>query len=379
MGLYTGAAAEGVDAALAAVRGSGEAMSVEQVAHVHKLFPEDVRRRIRVAPGRQGEGGAKMLAELGRDIAIAAAQTGLRLLEEAKIKADKVQAVGWSGQLISLTLPGATNGLGAVLELGDPAVLARRIGRPVVSGFAAGDIAAGGVGGPVTSWCDWLLFRDERLTRVTVHLGGIASACFLPAGAAASDVEAFDVGPGTIVIDELAAKYHHRLHDTDGSLAAGGRLCAPLLNELLANPYFQVDPPKCTNAADWSNAYLYRLLQTARKHDCNDADLITTVTELTARSVARAVGFATSGPITERPHEIILTGGGALNIHLAGRIRTLLSPSSTYTAERYNLDLRAKQALCHAVLAAARVDKHPAHCHRATGAQPSRILGAIMM
>ncbi|MBN1555879.1 MAG: anhydro-N-acetylmuramic acid kinase [Phycisphaerae bacterium] len=378
LGLYSGAAADGVDAVLAAVRGDGEAMSVEQIAHMNRLYPEDVRQRIRVAPGRQGEGGAKFFAELSRDIAIAAAQTGRLLLDEAKIEAGKIEAVGWSGQLISLTAPGATNELGAAMELGDAAILARRIGRPVAAGFTASDLAAGGVGGPVTSWCDWLLFRDERLTRVTVHLGGIATACFLPAGATPSDVEAFDVGPGTIVIDELVHQFHNRLHDTDGATASGGRVCAPLLNELLANPYFQVDPPKRTDAAAWTNTYLYRLLQMAQKHGCDGADLIATATELTAQAVAKAVGFAASGPITERAHEVILTGGGAMNIHLAGRIRTLLSPSSTYTVERYNLCLRAKQALCHAVLAAARIDNHPAHCHHATGAESPQILGTIV-
>lgn len=379
LGLYSGAAADGVDAALAAVRGEGEAMSVEQIACMHKLYPEDVRGRIRVAPGRQGEGGAKYLAELSRDIAIAAAQTGLLLLDEAKVAPKNVQAVGWSGQTISLISPGATNELGAVMELGNPAILARRIGCPVVAGFTESDLAAGGVGGPITSWCDWLLFRDERLTRVTVHLGGIATACFLPAGATPTDVEAFDIGPGTIVIDELVQKYHHRLHDTDGSTASGGRVCAPLLNELLAQPYFQVDPPKRTDAAAWSGAFVWRLLQMAQKHGCDEADLIATATELTARGVAKAVGFATSGPITERAHEVILTGGGALNIHLAGRIRTLLSPSSTYTVERYHLGLRAKQAMCHAILAAARLDGRPAHCHHATGAEKSVVLGSIMV
>ncbi|MBN1943780.1 MAG: anhydro-N-acetylmuramic acid kinase [Phycisphaerae bacterium] len=378
LGLYSGPAADGVDAALAAVRGSGPAMSVQQIAHTQKLYPEEIRRRIRVAPGRQGEGGAKELAELGRDIAVAAARTGLGLLEEANIPAENIQAVGWSGQTIFLLAPGATNELGAAMELGAPAVVARRVGRPVAAGFVASDLAAGGAGGPVTSWCDWLLFRDERLTRVTVHLGGIAAACFLPAGAEASDVEAFDVGPGTIVIDELMQKDHHRLWDADGATASAGRVCAPLLNELLAHPYFQVDPPKQTHAADWTNHYIFRLLHMAQKHGCRGADLIATVTELTAQAVARAVGFAASGPITERAHEVILTGGGALNIYLAGRIRALLSPSSTYTVEHYGLALRAKQALCHAVLAAARLDEYPAHCHHATGAERSSVLGAIL-
>lgn len=381
LGLYSGAAADGVDAAIVTVRGTGADMKVRQIAHTQKWFPEEIRQRILLAPGRQGEGGAKMLAELDRDIGIAAARTALGLLEEAKIPPESIEAVGWSGQTICVSRPGTSNALGASLELGDPSIVARRTGRPVAARFAAGDLAAGGVGGPVTAWCDWLLFRDERLTRVTVHLGGVATACFLPAAAEPSEVVAFDIGPGTIVLDELARDLFHRPYDTDGSVAAAGQPHAALLNELRAHPYFQALPPKRTDAAEWSGNYFWRWLLMAQKHSCQGADRLATAAELTARTVAQAVGFSTGGPITERAHEVILTGGGARNIHLAGRIRSLLSPSSTYTVERYGLSLQAKQAACYALLAAARMDGFPAHCPHATGAKTKSpvVLGSVVL
>jgi anhydro-N-acetylmuramic acid kinase len=98
------------------------------------------------------------------------------------------------------------------------------------------------------------------------------------------------------------------------------------------------------------------------------------MTELTAKLVAQAIaGF------TEKPHEVVLTGGGAMNIHLAGRIRKLLSPSSTYTVEKYGFGIRAKQAACYAVLAAARMDGIAAHCTQATGAKRAKVLGTVTM
>ena len=107
---------------------------------------------------------------------------------------------------------------------------------------------------------------------------------------------------------------------------------------------------------------------------CGPEDLLATVTELTAQAVARAVGA-----LTERPHEVLLSGGGGLNIHLAGRIRSLLCPSSTYTFEKYGPDLRGKQAVCMAMLGAARLDKFAAHCPRATGAARRAVLGSVTL
>jgi len=112
----------------------------------------------------------------------------------------------------------------------------------------------------------------------------------------------------------------------------------------------------------------------ARKRRCGPTDLLATVTELTAQAVARAIAG-----LTERPHEVILSGGGGRNIHLAGRIRALLSPSSTYTFERYGPSLRGRQGVCMAVLAAARLDKFAAHCPSATGAARPAVLGSVTL
>ncbi|MCK5114945.1 MAG: anhydro-N-acetylmuramic acid kinase, partial [Phycisphaerae bacterium] len=221
-------------------------------------------------------------------------------------------------------------------------------------------------------WPQWLMFRDEQLSRVMVHLGGAATMTFIPAGSQPSDVVAYDVGPGTLVIDEMVHKFHHKPFDTDGSIAGGGKVNTVMLNELQGDPWFQKSPPKRVRVEDWSAKHVWRVLQIAQKHNCSGADMIATVTELTARTVCEAVS-----KLTERPHEVILTGGGAMNIQLSGRIRELLSPCSTYTVEKYGFSLRAEQPTCYAVLAAARLDAYPAHTHTATGATVPAILGSV--
>ncbi len=371
VGLNSGAAADGVEAALVRVDGSGESMSVRQTHCIHRPIPDPLRTRIRSASGGWAM-PAGDFARLDRDMGDLLADACEAVLREASTRASRVAGVGVIGQAVGYTGPSASSGKGAVWELGSLATVCRRTGLAVAGGFAATDLAAGGVGGPVWAWPDWLMFRDNRLSRVVVNLGGIATITFVGSAAAACEVVAYDTGPGTILIDHLARQLFERDVDTDGALAAKGSVHKPLLNELLAGEYFHRTPPKRTSAEDWSGQACQRLEMMAGKHRCRARELITTVTELTARSVAEAVLS-----LTERPHEVILTGGGALNIHLAGRIRTLLSPCSTYASEHYGLVIRAHAATAAAVLAAARIDAFPAHCHRATGIAEPIVLGSL--
>jgi 1,6-anhydro-N-acetylmuramate kinase len=56
-----------------------------------------------------------------------------------------------------------------------------------------------------------------------------------------------------------------------------------------------------------------------------------------------------------------------------------MSPSSTYAIDRYGFSMTGYKAVCHAVLAAARIDAHPAHCTQATGASRRSVLGAVWL
>jgi anhydro-N-acetylmuramic acid kinase len=315
---------------------------------------------------------AAELAELGRDLAEAFAAAAQAVLQEVRLRPGALAAVGCSGQRLGGVGPGRRGP--AELVLPSPAQLAGRVGAPTVGDFEAADLAAGGRGGPVTAWADGRLFGDERLARVVVHLGAVATLTFVPAAPAASDLVAFDVGPSTVVLDALAARQLGRPWDTDGAAAAHGAVHPALLNEMLAHPYFQQAPPKRTAPAAWGERYLWQLTAMARKHRCADADVLATAVECVARTVARA---ATER--TERPHQVVLAGGGARNIHLAGRIRALLSPSSTLTCERLGVPLRLHGAACMALLAAARLDACPAGLPGVTGARRRTVLGAVAL
>ena len=365
VGLASGWVADGVDAAMVSVTGRGDRMKVRQLHANSFAYAPELSKRIRTAAEGQPIRPAD-LAELDRDIATAFANAAIAVIDESKTDRQQIVAIGSSGQPIARTE-------GGLVELGNPAVIAAKTNLPVSACFAASDVAAGGLGGPVRAWPDWRLFRDGRLSRVVIHLGGIVSISVVPAASVATDVIAFDASPGSVLLDALAAEHCDKPCDTDGGIAASGRVNLEMLHELLSHPYFCAAPPKRTAPDKWGATYQHRLATMADKYRVTaPADVIATVTEMIARAVADAIGRQ-----TERPHEVVLAGGGARNIHLAQRIRMRMSPSSTYPVERYGFDTSAYSSACVAMLAAARIDGKAAHCPPATGAAQATILGGL--
>jgi anhydro-N-acetylmuramic acid kinase len=368
IGLSVGRRAANVRAALVAASGRGEKMKFRVLNAGGAPVGAALRGRLRAC---ESSCAAAETAAADLELGALLAEAATRLMKKANLAPDLVAAVGVRGAMLEGPLQADASR--AAVEVGSPSLVARKTGVAVVGDFFRGDVAAGGLGRPLDAWPLWLLLRHKRLARVVVNLGAMAEVTFLGGGASATDVVAFDAGPGTILLDAVAESVLGRPMDADGASAAQGRSSGALLNELFAAEYFRRRPPKTTSPAEWGETYQYRLAATARKHRCEGVNLLATVTELTARGVAGAIAG-----LTERPHEVILAGGGARNIHLAARIRALLSPCSTVSMEKFGVGIEAVAPVCVAILAAARLEETPANCPLATGGRPA-ILGGVYL
>jgi len=178
VGAYFGGSADEVDAALVKLAGSGEAMTVRQTHCVQHAVDDELREGLRSASTGRARRTVD-LVRLGRGAGEALADACEAVMKAARVRAHRIAGIGVIGRTVGYARPGGAEKHAATLELAWPAIVARRVGAATVAGFAETDLAAGGLGGPLWAWPDWLMFRDERLSRVVVHLASVATITFV--------------------------------------------------------------------------------------------------------------------------------------------------------------------------------------------------------
>ncbi|HET6283938.1 MAG TPA: anhydro-N-acetylmuramic acid kinase, partial [Polyangia bacterium] len=241
MGLLSGTSADGTDAALCEITGAGISTSLVVKSFVTTPFDRPLRERI----FRLAQADASELCDLNVLLADAFADAAKAACRAASVDLDRVDLIGSHGQT-AVHHPRSAGKLGATLQIGEPAVIAERTGRPVISDFRMRDVAAGGEGAPLVPLVDYLLFRASGRLRALQNIGGIANVTVV--GENLADVIAFDNGPGNMALDAVAraASDGRDSYDVDGRRAARGQIDAALLAELHAHPYLQKPPPKTT-------------------------------------------------------------------------------------------------------------------------------------
>lgn len=261
----------------------------------------------------------------------------------------------------------------ATMQIGEAAVIAERLGVPVVSDFRTRDMAAGGKGAPLVPYVDYLLFRHARRGRVTLNIGGIANLTAIPPGAQRDEVFAFDTGPGNMGIDALATEFTRgREHfDRNGRIAASGRVNGSLLDRLLADPYYRQRPPKTAGREQYGAEFIARLKRTGLPL----RDLIATVTALTAAAIATGIERYVRPRM--RVDEMIASGGGVHNRTLMGYLQAFLPGVRMARSDEYGINADAKEAVAFAVLAHETWRGRPANLPPATGARRPVVLGKI--
>ncbi|HWI62339.1 MAG TPA: anhydro-N-acetylmuramic acid kinase, partial [Symbiobacteriaceae bacterium] len=234
-------------------------------------------------------------------------------------------------------------------------------GVATVADFRVRDVAAGGQGAPLVPYLDYCLLRHERLHRATQNIGGIGNVTYLPAGCAATEILAFDTGPGNMIIDALVSEYFGRPFDRDGVIAATGHVNEALLAELLAHPYFAQQPPKTTGRELFGVQFARGLM--GRR--LAPADLVATATAFTARSIAQ--GYR---QYLGRVDEVFVGGGGARNPVLMRMLGEALPGVRVETHEAVGINSDAKEAIAFALLANDCMLGLPTNVPGATGGRP---------
>jgi anhydro-N-acetylmuramic acid kinase len=287
-----------------------------------------------------------------------------KAVRKCGVPLSSIELIGCHGQTIF-------HELHSTLQVGDGSVLAEKLGKPVVSDFRPRDIAAGGRGAPLVPFVDYILYKDPKLGRVALNIGGIANLTAIPAGGKAEDVIAFDTGPGNMVIDQLVALHtrNRRRYDAGGQLAAKGRINQKLLNNLLRRTYYRQPPPKSAGREQYGKDFVRDLIRT----EAPMLDLIATATALTAATI----GLGVERFVQHAVDEVIVSGGGVHNRTLMGYLQAFLPNSRLRTSTEFGIDSDAKEAIAFAILAYETWHRRPANLPSATGARHPVVLGKV--
>jgi anhydro-N-acetylmuramic acid kinase len=158
-------------------------------------------------------------------------------------------------------------------------------------------------------------------------------------------------------------------------LSSRGRINEPLLSEWLRHPFFLKPPPKSTGRELFGEVFFQHAVASKLK----PADLMATLTELTARSIA----LNYRRYLSSLPDEVILCGGGARNPYLYARIalalRELKSDIAVSSSAEHGWDPQVIEAAAFALLAWQTFNRKPGNIPQTTGARGPRILGQITL
>lgn len=364
VGLMSGTSLDGISAAVARFRdGSDGRIDVDLLAYTSRAYTNAERSRLSAA---LGGGTPAEYCRLNFDLGNWLADAAIQVMAEAGVARSDIAAVASHGQTIWHE-PGHST-----WQWGEAAVIAERTGIDVISNFRVRDVAAGGQGAPLVPIADALLFSSATEWRGLQNLGGIGNVTVVPPGGQIEAVRAFDTGPGVAVIDGVTRALHPEMpYDVDGKLAKAGRANMQVVSELLAHPYFSMDPPKSTGRELFNSDYVQKLISSARALGASDNDIIATAVQLTAESV----GDAYRRFIAEPVKEVLLSGGGAKNPALYSAIERAASPVRVRHFDEVFFDGEAKEAVAFALLGYLHVMKRPGNVPGATGARGQRILG----
>lgn len=376
-GLMTGTSLDGVDAALVEVIGSGLLSQIKLRRFISFPFDSAVREELlKVASGKLTS--SQTISQLNFLLGILYSEAVSRLCREARIDVTQLDLIGSHGQTVfHQSEPSSFCGrpIASTLQIGEASFLAEKTGVTTISDFRPRDMAAGGKGAPLIPYVDYLLFRDQRLGRVLLNIGGIANVTSIPAAAKVSQVKAFDTGPGNMVIDTLVQRFTHgnKKFDHGGDLARSGTVIPDLLDRLLSMDYFSRRPPKTAGREQFGEQFVADLLERAIFHKFED--LVCTATELTAGSIVRAI----ENFVIPEAHidQLIISGGGARNELLVSRLRALLPQLVVLRSDDLGVPVDAKEAIGFAILANETFNLHAGNIPSATGARHPAVLGKV--
>lgn len=363
IGIMSGTSADGMDAVL--IRQSGD--DIDLLHHSSQPFPEPLRNSI-LSLNQPQPDEINHLGHCARQLGRAYGNLVKLVLKASGFPQQDLDLIACHGQTIRHQ-PSDKDAF--TLQIGWADDIVESTGITTVADFRPRDIAAGGQGAPLVPPFHAALFQADR-ARIILNIGGMANLSWIPPRGSSESPIAFDTGPGNVLLDALARQISQGTshYDANGEIARLGMVNRELLDSCLREDYFHEQPPKSTGRELFGEPYVERI---RTNWQGSDADLMATLVELSAESIARAIRQWTPGA-----SEILIFGGGAENPVLVQALQKALPDTQVLRGETSTgIPSQALEAMAFAWLGLRSVMGLPGNLPAATGARRAVPLGAI--
>ncbi|MDX2160809.1 MAG: anhydro-N-acetylmuramic acid kinase [bacterium] len=373
IGVNASSEADGISAALCEINGAPPALQARVIQAI--TLPYDAPLRARLVQAATPDADPALLSALHVEVGEACAQAVRVLLRETHVRTAAVDLIGVQGVTVCEVISddGRVRGL---MQLGDPAFIAEYTGITTIDHFPMRDVAAKGRGAPLSGMFDWLIVRHPTRWRAVQHLDSVARVTILPPYSEEAFAPlAFDTGPGTVLIDAAVKLLTEGTiaADMEGQLAAQGEVDFGLLAYLLDDPYYNRKPPKTAGREGFNLDMVREIVRMGRIRGRSSADIVATLTALTARSIAHAYQCHAPALIDE----IVIGGVGVHNPTLMQMLSDAVEPSRMLTYADLGIDGDHKEALVSAFLAHESWHQRAGNLPALTGAGRRVVLGQI--
>jgi anhydro-N-acetylmuramic acid kinase len=249
-------------------------------------------------------------------------------------------------------------------QLGDGAAIAAVTGIRTITDFRSVDVALGGQGAPIVPIGEKLLFPEYDLF---LNIGGIANL-----SANREKFIGFDVCPANRMLNILAAHTGNGF-DKNGVLASEGKVDDQLLNRLNAFSYYNQPYPKSLSN-EFGMEEIFPVIQQA---GLILPDALRTYVQHIIIQIKRGVLLLREEMPGRENLRLLITGGGAHNLFLAGRLREELAAAGIHCVIPEENLIDFKEALVIALMGALRWREDINVMHSVTGASKDSINGAV--
>ncbi len=286
IGLMSGTSIDGIDVAM--IRTDGD-MLIEPIASISMPYDDELKAKIRKCFNQTEE--TEFIKQVEFEITMAQKTAVNTFLEVANIEREYVDLIGFHGQTIThIPVEGFT------WQLGDGELLASELGIDVIHDFRSNDVQNGGQGAPLIPLYHNALSVGVERPLAFLNLGGVGNITYIDD----DNIIAFDTGPGNALIDDLVLTNTGNGFDKNGDIGLSGTINNEILDQLMENPYFDLQAPK---SLDRNNFIIAHLLD-----DLSFEDKVATLTAFTVKSVQKSIEL-----LPQSPENWLIAGGGRHN------------------------------------------------------------------